>query len=47
MLLIEVVVNIIQNSTNLKDLWQIRLWIKQENEKIEYAKPILKYLRNI
>jgi hypothetical protein len=47
MLLIEVVVNIIQNSTNLKDLWQIRLGIKQENEKFEYAKPILKYLRNI
>lgn len=44
---IEAVVNIIQNSTNLEELWQIGLWIKQECEKFEYAKPVLTYLRNI
>lgn len=44
---IEAIAKIIQNSTNLDDLWQIGLWIKQECEKFEYAKPVLEYLRNI
>jgi hypothetical protein len=44
---IEAVVKIIQNSTNLEDLWQIGLSIKQECGKFEYAKPVLTYLRNI
>ncbi len=44
---LEAIAKIIQNSTNLDDLWQIGLWIKQECEKFEYAKPVLEYLRNI
>lgn len=44
---IEAIAKIIQNSTNLDDLWQIGLWIKQECEKFEYTKPVLEYLRNI
>jgi hypothetical protein len=44
---IEAVVAIIHKSTNLEDLWQIGLWIKQECEKFEYAKPVLEYLRSI
>lgn len=44
---IEAVVKIIQNSTNLEDLGQIGLWIKQECKKFEYTKPVITYLRNI
>ena len=44
---IEAVVNLIHKSTNLEDLWQIGLWIKQECEKFEYAKPVLEYLRSV
>ena len=42
---IEAVVGLIQQSTNLEDLWQIGLWIKQESEKFDYTKPVLEYLR--
>lgn len=44
---IEAVIALIQNSTTLEDLWQIGLWIQQECEKFDYAKPILENLRLI
>ncbi len=44
---IEAIASIIQTCATLDDLWQVGLWIKQECEKFEYAKPVLEYLRSV
>jgi cytochrome P450 len=44
---IEAIASIIQTCVTLDDLWQVGLWIKQECEKFEYAKPVLEYLRSV
>lgn len=44
---IEAIASLIQTCATLDDLWQVGLWIKQECEKFEYAKPVLEYLRSV
>jgi len=42
---IAAIVYFIRKTTNLEDLWQMGLWIRQETKKFEYTKSTLEYLR--